>query len=242
MHTSLPTHIAIIMDGNGRWAQAQNLPRHQGHVAGMQAIKQVVQACLKQGISILSLFAFSSENWKRPQEEVNALMALFIQALQSEVEALHQNQVRLRFTGNLTQLPPDLQDYIQQTTALTELNQAMTLNIVMNYGGRWDILQAFKTLAQQVMTNQLSLEQIDEHHVSACLATAPLPDPDLFIRTSGEQRISNFFLWQLSYTELYFSPVHWPDFGEQEINQAIHYFQNRQRRFGQLTTDDTREP
>ncbi len=232
-----PNHIAIIMDGNGRWAKARNLPRHQGHIAGTAAVKNIVQACLKTGGPILSLFAFSSENWERPKEEVNALMALFIEALQSEVEALHHHQVSLRFTGNLTHLAPALQAQIQQSTALTAQNKALTLNIVMNYGGRWDIVEACKALAQQVKNGQLTTEQIDEQQLAAHLATAPLPDPDLLIRTSGEQRISNFFLWQLSYTELYFSPVYWPDFDEAAFNQAIEHFQTRQRRFGQVITN-----
>lgn len=235
LQVSLPQHIAIIMDGNGRWAEAQNLPRIQGHIAGVQAVKRVVRACLTNQVPFLSLFAFSSENWARPEEEVNGLMDLFLQALKQEIEELHQHKVRIRFTGDLTKLSLALQKHIEEAEQLTAKETKLTLNIVVNYGGKWDIVQASKKLASEVLDKKISIEDISEALLDTCLTTNDLPDPDLLIRTSGEQRISNFFLWQIAYAELYFTPVYWPDFNEETFEHALREFQKRQRRFGQLT-------
>lgn len=234
MHTTRPKHIAIVMDGNGRWAESQNLPRLQGHIAGVQTVKKIIQACINHNIPVLSLFAFSSENWKRPEKEVAGLMHLFLQALQEELKELHQHQISVRFTGNLTQLTPTLQEHIAQAEQLTQHNTGLILNIVINYGGKWDILQATEQLLKKILSHELSLEDLNETLFSSFLATKHLPEPDLFIRTSGEQRISNFFLWQLAYTELYFTPVYWPDFNETHFNDALQEFEKRQRRFGHI--------
>lgn len=220
------------MDGNGRWAEAQNLPRTQGHAAGAEAVKRVVKACLTHRVPYLSLFAFSSENWQRPPDEISALMDLFLQALQQEIQELHQNQVKIRFTGYIEQLSPTLQAHIAEAEALTQNNQHLTLNIVVNYGGKWDIIQASKRLAQDVLDQKIPIDAIDESQFANALSTRGLPDPDLLIRTSGEQRISNFFLWQLAYAELYFTPIYWPDFDESSFADALTEFQKRKRRFG----------
>jgi undecaprenyl diphosphate synthase len=232
LHTQQLKHIAIIMDGNGRWAQAQQLPRFEGHVAGLKAVKRIIQACLDQGVPMLSLFAFSSENWRRPETEVSSLMDLFVQALNQEIEALDKLQVSIRFTGNLTQLSPTLQEMIAQAQQQTEHHQRLRLNIAINYGGKWDILQATQAIAKKILTNELTIDQIDEAQFNQHLSTTGCCDPDLFIRTSGEQRISNYFLWQLAYTELYFTPTAWPDFDESHLLEAIDEFHKRKRRFG----------
>jgi len=220
------------MDGNGRWAENQGLPRVEGHRVGVDAIKGVVQSCLQKHISTLSLFAFSSENWARPAVEVDFLMQLFIQALSREIAELHQHGVRLRFTGDRGQLSSTLRKEMQEAEVLTAHNQQLTLNIVLNYGGKWDIVQAAKTLAHKVSKGELLLDDINEEVFEQLLSTHGLPQPDLFIRTSGEQRISNFFLWQLAYTELYFSDVHWPDFSAAEFEKALASFNLRKRRYG----------
>ncbi|MDP1614652.1 MAG: polyprenyl diphosphate synthase, partial [Methylococcales bacterium] len=219
-------------DGNGRWAEAKNLPRTQGHAAGAEAVKRVVKACLAHRIPCLSLFAFSSENWQRPPEEISALMDLFLQALQKEIQELHQNQVKIRFTGYIEQLSHPLRTHIAEAEALTQNNQQLTLNIVVNYGGKWDIVQASKRLAQDVLNQSIHIDAIDESLFANALSTRGLPDPDMLIRTSGEQRISNFFLWQLAYAELYFTPIYWPDFDESSLAEALSEFQKRKRRFG----------
>lgn len=239
LHTSKPKHIAIVMDGNGRWAESRKLPRLQGHIAGVNTVKKIIQAAIKQKIPVLSLFAFSSENWKRPEEEVTGLMELFLQALQQELNDLHQHQISVRFTGNLTQLTPTLQTHINQAEQLTQHNTGLILNIVMNYGGKWDILQATEQILKKVVAHELSIEDLNESLFTSFLATKNLPDPDLLIRTSGEQRISNFFLWQLAYTELYFSPVYWPDFDESHFHDALQEYEKRQRRFGHIHSEST---
>lgn len=236
MNQKLPQHIAIVMDGNGRWAENRGLPRAEGHSAGADVVKSMVKSCLQKKIAILSLFAFSSENWARPVVEVDFLMQLFIQALGRELPELHQHGVRLHFSGDRSQLSPALCIEMNDAEALTRNNTQLVLNIVINYGGKWDILQAAKNLANQVVNGLVSLENIDEAVFSKYLNTADLPDPDLFIRTSGEQRISNFFLWQLAYTELYFTETLWPDFSAAEFEKALNCFSTRKRRFG-LTTE-----
>jgi undecaprenyl diphosphate synthase len=220
------------MDGNGRWAEDRNLPRSEGHREGVNVVKSVVQVCLQKNISALSLFAFSSENWLRPANEVDFLMQLFLQALKVELKELHQHGVCLRFTGDRGQLSEALCQEMQNAEALTANNHQLILNVAMNYGGRWDILQAAKAMAQQVLDGDLSIEAIDDTSFSSLLNTHGLPDPDLFIRTSGEQRISNFFLWQLAYAELYFSELLWPDFSSIEFERALTAFSLRQRRYG----------
>ncbi|RMX01929.1 isoprenyl transferase [Legionella jordanis] len=231
----LPKHIAIVMDGNGRWALSRGLLRVEGHRAGVEAVKTVIRCCLETGIPILSLFAFSSENWSRPSNEVEFLMQLFIDALGHEVKELHQHGIRLRFTGDRNGLSQKLQEQMQAAEKLTAENNRLTLNVVVNYGGKWDIVQATKTIARQILAGQLKPEDIDESLISNALSTHDLPDPDLFIRTSGEQRISNFFLWQLAYTELHFTDIHWPDFNVEEFRKALDSFSQRERRYGKTS-------
>lgn len=222
------------MDGNGRWAQARGLERIEGHKAGLDSVKRAIQACLEQGVQILSLFAFSSENWNRPQQEVQFLMSLFVQALDKEMEQLHQRGIQLQFCGDLTQLSTQLRQKINHCQQLTVENRQLTLNIVVNYGGKWDIVQASKQIATAVKANKLAIDDIDEALFSQYLNTYPLCEPDLLIRTSGEQRISNFYLWQLAYCELYFCDVLWPDFTASHLEQALLHYANRERRFGAL--------
>jgi undecaprenyl diphosphate synthase len=232
----LPRHIAVIMDGNGRWAAKRALPRPAGHHMGVKAVKQTVEHCARRGIEILTLFAFSSENWRRPPEEVSMLMGRFLEALDNEVDELHRNGIRIRFIGRLEQLSTALHDRIRQAEALTAANSRMMLVIAIAYGGRWDIATAARELARQCVAGERQVETIDEAAVGNQVALAGLPDPDLFIRTGGEQRISNFLLWNLAYTELYFCETLWPDFGDSELTAALEHFSTRQRRFG-LTPD-----
>jgi undecaprenyl diphosphate synthase len=227
-----PRHIAIIMDGNGRWAAARALPRPAGHRMGVRSVKQTVENCAKRGVEVLTLFAFSSENWKRPKEEVSMLMGRFLEALDEEVDKLHENGIRLRFIGNLQQLSTALRERMEAAQMLTASNSRMTLVIAVAYGGRWDIAEAAKKIAQRCVSGELRHEEIDDAAVGQHLMLADLPDPDLLIRTGGEQRISNFLLWNLAYTELYFCDALWPDFGEAELVAAIEHFGQRQRRFG----------
>lgn len=235
MNTNVPQHVVIVMDGNGRWAEERGLPRIEGHKAGVTAVRTLVQECLHRGIACLSLFAFSSENWARPIEEVNFLMELFLQSLEAELSELQAQGVRMRFSGNRCELSPSLQAQMLAAEHATQDNQRLTLNIAVNYGGKWDIAQAAKTIAKAVAAGQLNPDLIDEALFERYLDTYGLPEPDLFIRTSGEHRISNFFLWQLAYTELYFSPVYWPDFDAQHFEQALASFASRKRRFGQIS-------
>jgi undecaprenyl diphosphate synthase len=231
----VPQHVAIVMDGNGRWAENQGLPRLEGHRLGVEAVRGMVETCLKKKISTLSLFAFSSENWARPVEEVNFLMDLFIESLDRELDALHEQGVRLMFIGNRSELSDILQTAMQSVEQQTENNQVLILNIVINYGGRWDITEAARVLAERVQSGKLLLDDIDEDVFSNALATRDLPEPDLFIRTSGECRISNFFLWQLAYSELYFTDVLWPDFTADEFEHALTWFASRERRYGKTS-------
>jgi undecaprenyl diphosphate synthase len=228
----LPEHIAIIMDGNGRWARARRLPRTAGHKKGVDTTSRIVQLCGEKGIKALTLFAFSSENWRRPQEEVNTLMELFMLALKREVKRLNKNNVCLRFIGDRTAFSQKLQDSIQESEELTASNTGLQLQIAANYGGRWDIVQAARSMAEDVLSGSLSLDEIDDQAITTRISTSGIPEPDLFIRTGGEHRISNFLLWQLAYSELFFTDVLWPDFSEVELDAAIESFANRQRRFG----------
>lgn len=230
--SSLPRHIAIIMDGNGRWARHRLLPRQAGHRAGLTAARRVIESCVQHGIGALTLFAFSSENWQRPSPEVGSLMGLFMHALESEVAELHKNRVRVRFIGARTQFSIALQQGMHEAEQLTADNTGLRLNVAAGYGGRWELLQAAKQLASEVLAGRLRLEELDEPHWASALSLAGSPDPDLFIRTGGEQRISNFLLWQLAYTELYFTDTLWPDFDATALGQALTWYAQRQRRFG----------
>lgn len=220
------------MDGNGRWAAARALPRTAGHGMGVRTVKQVVESCAKRGIEVLTLFAFSSENWQRPREEVSMLMNRFLEALDQEIEGLHRNGIRLRFVGNLPQLSTALRERMEAAMRLTADNKGMTLVVAVAYGGRWDIAAAARELARRCAAGEIQSDAIDEAAISSHLQLANLPDPDLLIRTGGEQRISNFLLWNLAYTELYFCDTLWPDFGVRELDAAIEFFSRRQRRFG----------
>ena len=226
----VPRHVAIIMDGNGRWARRRRLPRIAGHRKGADAVRKAVRACAERGIDYLTLFAFSSENWRRPAEEVALLMKLFRRALTNEVSELHRNGVRLKVVGDLARFDAKLRDLIDRGEALTAANKGLTLTIAANYGGRWDILQALnKALANGVAP------PLDEQALSPYLAMSYAPEPDLFIRTGGEQRISNFLLWQLAYSELYFTETLWPDFDGAALDAAIVSYRARERRFGRTS-------
>lgn len=223
------------MDGNGRWAEMQGLPRSDGHSAGVNVLKTIVKASVENKIKILSVWAFGSDNWLRPAVEVEFLMQLFVDALTREMAELHERGVRLCFTGNRSQLSSVLCEQMQKAESMTADNTQFTLNVVISYGGKWDLLQATHALAQQVLDGQLTIADITEDAFSKHLNTGTLPDPDLFIRTGGEQRISNFFLWQLAYTELYFSDVYWPDFSKTELEAALAWFAARERRYGRTS-------
>ncbi|EIJ44082.1 undecaprenyl diphosphate synthase [Beggiatoa alba B18LD] len=227
-----PRHVAIIMDGNGRWAKKRLLPRIAGHRAGVETVRKIVRCCTEQGIEVLTLFAFSSENWRRPEQEVSLLMELFMFALQNEVKKLHGNNIRLRIIGERTAFPEKLQALIRHAEEQTQHNTGLVLVIAANYGGRWDITQASRYLAHQVEQGLLTPQEINESLLAKHLSFADLPEPDLFIRTGGEQRISNFLLWQLAYTELYFTDTLWPDFDADAFQLALTSFATRQRRFG----------
>lgn len=229
---SLPRHIAIIMDGNGRWARARMLPRYVGHREGVNSVRRVVETCRDRGVRALTLFAFSSENWQRPSDEVSLLMDLFIHALKKEVDALNRNDIKLRFIGDRAAFPANLRELIELAEDRTRSNTRLDLVIAANYGGHWDITQAFRSLARRVQEGELQPEEISEETIAAEISLADLPVPDLFIRTGGEQRISNFLLWQLAYTELYFTDILWPAFGARELEEALLWYANRQRRFG----------
>ena len=230
---SLPQHVAVIMDGNGRWAKSRGQVRIAGHRQGIDTVRQLVTACGELKIPYLTLFAFSSENWRRPETEVRLLLELFLVALDKEVKRLHANQVRFRVIGDIARFGPKLGDRIQKAQALTRDNTGLTLTVAANYGGRWDIAQACKELARKVAIGEVDPETIDTESLEPYLSMAGIPEPDLFIRTGGEQRISNFLLWQLAYTELYFTPVLWPDFNRAQFDLALASFARRQRRFGQ---------
>jgi len=228
----IPGHIAIVMDGNGRWAKKRNRPRNVGHQAGLKALRKTIQHCVRRGVRTLTVFAFSSENWNRPAGEVSRLMEIFLKALYREVQELHQNGVCVRFIGDLTAFKPAIQTRMSAAQSLTAGNNRLVANVAVNYGGRWDIAQAAKRMASAVAERCLSLDEVDETQLGRYMALAESPDPDLLIRTGGEMRISNFLLWQSAYTELYFTPVLWPDFDEASLDEAIAAFQSRERRYG----------
>lgn len=232
---ALPRHVAIVMDGNGRWAQQRSLPRTAGHREGAKAVRRVVQACSECGIKVLTLFAFSSENWRRPQWEVDVLMKLFAATLRSEVRRLDAANVRLRFIGDHLAFSPTLQNHIVKATQRTLNNTGLTLVIAANYGGRWDVMQATQRVVEEVAAGRLQSGDLTPETFQSYLCLADLPEPDLFIRTGGEQRISNFLLWQLAYTELYFTERLWPDYDADDLAAACAAFASRQRRFGQTS-------
>ena len=227
-----PAHVAVIMDGNGRWARRRALPRQAGHQAGVRPVRAVVEACAERGVRVLSLFAFSTENWLRPPEEISGLMNLFVDALNREVAELDSNGIRLRFVGDLAQLNRRLRDAVEAAEQRTRANQRMELVIAVAYGGHWDLVQAARQLATEVAENRLAPADIDSTRLESRLATAGLPAVDLLIRTGGEQRVSNFLLWQLAYSELYFSEILWPDFTVTELARAFDFYAQRERRFG----------
>ena len=231
-NNNIPEHVAIIMDGNGRWAKQQNKLRIFGHTNGEAAVRRAVSYARQTGVKFLTLYAFSSENWSRPEQEVSALMTLFMQALDREVKKLHKNNIRLKIIGDVSRFSDKLQEKIAKAENLTENNTALTLNIAANYGGCWDIVQATQQLAEKVKNNEISVSDINESLFQQHLVTQDEPPVDLLIRTSGEQRISNFLLWQIAYAELCFLDVLWPDFSEKDFNQAIACYQQRHRRFG----------
>jgi len=228
----VPKHVAVIMDGNGRWAKSRALPRHAGHRAGVKSVRETVELAAKHGVSCLTLFAFSSENWRRPAEEVSRLMGLFLEALQREVKDLHRNNVRVEFIGARDQLQAGLLKKILSAEEKTKNNDGLRLMVAVAYGGRWDIVNAAKSLATKALEGKVSVDDLDDELFAAELALHDLPDPDLLIRTGGEQRISNFLLWNLAYAELWFSECLWPDFGEKQFDEALAFFASRQRRYG----------
>ncbi|MCD9467626.1 isoprenyl transferase [Photobacterium iliopiscarium] len=228
----LPQHIAVIMDGNGRWAKAKGKARVFGHKAGVEAVRKTVSTANRLGIKVVTLFAFSCENWRRPEDEVSLLMELFMTVLGREVKRLHKNNIRLCIIGDKSRFSARLQKKIAAAELLTEGNTGLVLNVAANYGGQWDILQATKQMMQRVIDQQLDIESLTEQDLAQGLVTQGLPNVDLLIRTSGECRISNFMLWQMAYAELYFTEQHWPDFDEQSLVDAVAWFVNRERRFG----------
>jgi len=230
--SATPRHVAIIMDGNGRWAGARGLPRQAGHRAGIRPARMVIEECSRRGVAALTLFAFSSENWGRPSVEVSGIMNLFLDALERETAQLHANGVRVRVIGERRTLPVRLQSRVAAAEQQTAHNGGLRLQVAMSYGGRWDIVQANQRLAEQCLVGALNPKEITEGHLASALELADVPDPDLFIRTGGERRISNFLLWNLAYTELYFSDRLWPDFSAADLEEALAFFGGRERRFG----------
>ncbi|HET7930510.1 MAG TPA: polyprenyl diphosphate synthase [Rhodanobacteraceae bacterium] len=228
----VPHHLAIVMDGNGRWARRRAQPRSFGHRAGQKAVRATVEYCLRHGIEVLTLFAFSSENWKRPNSEVGALMELFLKAIDKEIDDLHKNDVSVRFVGNLSAFSETLRERMHAAATRTAGNSRLVLNVCVSYGGRWDIAQAARQLAAATLAGTLDPASIDEHALDRCMCLGDLPPPDLFIRTGGERRISNFLLWQLAYTELYFTDTLWPDMDATEFDLALADYARRERRFG----------
>jgi undecaprenyl diphosphate synthase len=232
---SVPRHVAIIMDGNNRWARKRLMPGVAGHKAGVDAVKAAIEVCAEDGVEVLTLFAFSSENWRRPEDEVGALMELFLGALRREVRRLRENDIRLRIIGDRSRFTPELRKAMHDAEVLTQGCRRLTLVIAANYGGQWDIAQAARQLASRVATGELDAGAITEAHLQSCLSTSGWPLPDLCIRTGGERRISNFLLWQMAYAELYFSDLFWPDFKQEALREALADFARRQRRFGKTS-------
>lgn len=229
---TLPRHIAIIMDGNGRWAKSHGMPRVFGHRNGVKAVREVTEGCAELGIEYLTLYAFSKENWKRPEREVNTLMDLFVSTVSKELDTLNKNNIRLEAIGDLSSLPPKTHKALLHAMDRTKENSHMTLVLALNYSSRWEIVEAIRDISEKVKNNIIDANSISEDHVTHHLTTKHIPDPELMIRTSGEHRISNFLLWQLSYAELVFNSTMWPDFGKEELYNCILEYQRRERRFG----------
>jgi len=229
---NIPNHIAIIMDGNGRWAKKRNLPRIAGHHKGVESVRQIVEACAGLGVKILTLYAFSTENWKRPKDEVSTLMRLMVKSLKSETDELHKNKIKLISIGDSKSLPDIVRRELNSAIEKTSQNDKMILNLALSYSGRWELVEAVKTISKEVLAGNLDPDQINEETVADNLTTAGLPEPDLMIRTSGEFRISNFLLWQLAYSEIYISDVLWPEFRSKHLIEAVIDYQKRERRFG----------
>lgn len=232
----LPEHVAIIMDGNGRWARQKGKTRIEGHAAGVDAVRDVVEAAAQLDMQYLTLFTFSTENWKRPEKEISSLMQLLIKVLQKEAKELYRNNVRLHVIGDIQQLPGKVRDTLEETVELTKDNTGLKLCIALSYSGKWDILQACKTICHEIESGRLTSDEIDERLLESFLSTKGIPEPELLIRTSGEFRISNFLLWQSAYSEIYFTNTYWPDFRRSQLYDAIRDFQKRERRFG-LTSE-----
>jgi undecaprenyl diphosphate synthase len=231
----LPRHIAVIMDGNGRWARLKGKTRIEGHMAGVEAVRDIVESCTQLGINYLTLFTFSKENWNRPEKEVSALMQLLVMVIGKETRKLHENNICLNVIGEINLLPEKVRTTLEKTMKLTRNNSKLILNIALSYSGQWDLVQACKALAVDVKAGRLDAESVDEQVLASYLSTASIPDPDLLIRTSGEFRISNFMLWQIAYSEIYFTSTYWPDFLRPELYDAIREFQGRERRFGRTS-------
>jgi len=233
--SNIPEHIAIIMDGNGRWAKKQGKPRVFGHKNGVKAVREVTEGCAELGINYLTLYAFSTENWNRPKIEVTALMTLLVETIKSEVKTLNKNNIRLETIGNTEALPEKSKKALRDAIAETKDNTGLCLILALNYSAKWDIMQAVKSIAQKVEEQSLHADSITESDFESALSTKNIPDPELLIRTSGESRISNFLLWEIAYSELFFTPVLWPDFTKEHLAKAILDFQNRERRFGKTS-------
>ncbi|OCB01012.1 isoprenyl transferase [Clostridium beijerinckii] len=231
---NIPNHIAIIMDGNGRWAKEQNLPRSMGHRAGMESIRRVLKEATRLGIKNLTLYAFSTENWARPKDEVGAIMKILVTYLKKELKECHENGVKMNVLGDMTRLPQECQDALEEALEITKNNTKINLNFALNYGGRDEIIRAIKLIGLDIKNGKLSEEDINEALVEKYLYTKGIPDPDLIIRPSGEQRLSNFLLWQCAYSEFWYSDINWPDFKEENLRKAIADYQNRDRRFGKV--------
>ena len=231
----IPRHIAIIMDGNGRWAKKRGMPRIAGHSEGVESVRDTVEACGQLGVQFLTLYAFSTENWKRPAEEISLLMRLLLKALKDETDRLHQNNVRLRAIGDIAALPKEVQDELSEDIQKTKENTGLTLNLALSYSGRWDITEGVKRILADVKAGRLAERDLTDTTITNYLSTAGVPDPDLLIRTSGEFRISNFLLWQLAYSEIFITQKHWPAFRRDELYDAIRDYQKRERRFGMVS-------
>jgi undecaprenyl diphosphate synthase len=231
---NLPKHIAVIMDGNGRWAKGKGAARIFGHRNAIQAVKDVTEGCAQLGIKYLTLYAFSTENWGRPKEEVDALMQLLVNTLQKEIKTLHENNVKLQTIGDINQLPLDCQNNLAKAMEATRNNSGLILQLALNYSGRWEIVEAARKLGEEIKNGLVQPNEIDEHYFAQHLQRANVPDPELLIRTSGELRISNFLLWQIAYTEIFITPTLWPDFRKENLYEAICAYQKRERRFGKV--------
>jgi len=232
---AIPTHIAIIMDGNGRWAKKRGLPRVAGHKRGVDTVKEIVEACAEVGVKYLTLYTFSTENWKRPKNEVSTLMRLLLRSLRDRVNELYDNDIRLTTIGNTESLPEEVQKQLYSGIERTKNNKKMVLNLALSYSGRWELLEAIKKIVDEANNGKISPEDINDNLVSSFLTTKGIPDPDLVIRTSGEFRVSNFLLWQIAYSEFIITETLWPDFSKYDLYDAIKVFQNRERRFGKVS-------